>query len=357
MAERPQSLKATYEKLLQDGKLTADPNQARMVSRLEALSCALRKKPNRFSRFLSKSAPRGLYFWGGVGVGKTLMMDLFYETLPLKKKKRMHFHAFMTMLMQKLQEYRHEPNPLRKVIKEWRETVRVFCFDEFFVTDITVAMLLAKCLEAMFEEGMIIVTTSNVAPDKLYWGGVARESFLPAIDLIKSHLDVMHVDSETDYRYLTHTQSGVYYQPLGEATFAAMTTHFDKLTAHHEVSGKGEVIIQSRPVAVLAHSSAVIWFEAQALLAPPRCARDYLEIATTYSTVFVSGLHPIAEGNDNFARNFINLVDVFYDNHVILVCQAQVPIDTLYHAGRLHLEFARTMSRLHEMQSADYLKG
>lgn len=346
-----------YEAMLASDAITPDPLQKEVMQRLHNLYLALiLPTPTFWQRCLNKKeVAKGLYLWGGVGIGKTLLMDLFFQSLPFSEKKRIHFHRFMAMMQKQLERLQGTVNPLQTIAKNIRRTTRVFCFDEFVVHDITHAMVLAGLLKAMLDEGIVFVITSNVAPDDLYKNGIQRDSFLPAIALIKKHLTPFHVGVETDYRLRAHQQSGVYYTPINEQTSLAMEQHFNRLVAQSQCVWGEAVAIQNREVPVIAESHKVIWLHADVLFQVPRCARDYLEIADCYHIVMVSQLLAIGEEDNNLIRNFINAVDVFYDNHTILILQAQVKVPKLYVKGRMMFEFERTKSRLLEMQTEAYL--
>jgi cell division protein ZapE len=299
-------------------------------------------------------APRGLYLWGGVGRGKTFLIDLFFDGLPLADKRRTHFHRFMREVHAQLRAHAGERDPLVTIARAWRKQWRVLVLDEFFVSDIGDAMLLARLLERLFAEGVVLVTSSNAAPADLYPHGLQRERFLPAIALIQRHCAVLQLDSPTDYRLRALTRSPVYRAPLDERSDAWLRERWDELTAGapHE---DGPLLIDGRAIEVRALAEGHAWCDFAALCEGPRAASDYIEIATEYHTVLVGGVPVFDAGNDDAARRFITAVDEFYDRHVNLVCTAAAAPPALHAGGRHAAAFARTASRLIEMQSADYL--
>lgn len=311
------------------------------------------------SKFRKKKAPaveQGLYFWGGVGRGKTYLMDTFFDCLPTEKKMRLHFHRFMQMVHQELRKLNDVKNPLEIVGKEISSKAQVLCFDEFFVTDITDAMILAGLLEVLFENGTTLVATSNIEPDGLYKNGLQRARFLPAIALVNKHTRVMNVDGGVDYRLRTLKQAKLYHYPLGEAADSQLHERFMSLIsdASHIVEG-GVVEIEGRGIPLIRSCEDLAWFDIKALCDGPRSQVDYIEIARFYSTVIISNLPQMDSSRDDLARRFINLVDEFYDRHVKVIFSAEVAIPDIYTGTRLSFEYDRTVSRLLEMQSEEYL--
>lgn len=297
---------------------------------------------------------RGLYMWGGVGRGKTYLMDVFYESLPFRRKLRIHFHRFMQRVHKELNALRGTKNPLAVVADRLHEEAVVICFDEFFVTDITDAMLLGGLFEQLFQRGVTLVATSNIPPERLYEHGLQRERFLPAIDLIQRYCDVLNVDAGTDYRLRMLEKASLYYTPLGPEAEASMQQRFDELTGCVS-KGAGAIIVNDRELRVINHAEDVLWASFAELCEMPRAASDYIEIAREYHTVLVSAVPVMEARTDNAARRFINMVDEFYDRHVKLVVSAEAEIGSLYEGGRLNFEIERTKSRLLEMQSVEYL--
>lgn len=304
-------------------------------------------------KLFKKHNVKGLYLWGGVGIGKTWLMDTFYQCLPIPKL-RMHFHRFMQHVHHELRSLQGQADPLKKVAKHLAKQARVICLDEFLVNDITDAMLLANLLDALFNEGITLITTTNIAPDDLYHNGLQRNNFLPAIALIKKHLQVWHLQSMIDYRLRDLTATGTYFFPLNADAELFMQQHFQHLTHDYPIQVE-PLTIADRKVKILGAASDVVWFDFHDICHVPRSQMDYLEIAKDYSTVLVSNVPQITAHQDNTARYLINLVDVFYDARVKLILSAAVAIDDLYPTGRFSFEFDRTRSRLLEMQSRAYL--
>ena len=300
------------------------------------------------------SQVRGLYFWGGVGRGKTFLMDLFYEELPIKKKKRLHFHRFMREVHRKLREYQGEPEPLKKVAGSFARQARIICFDEFFVSDITDAMLLAGLLDEMFRLGVTLVATSNVEPDHLYKNGLQRRKFLPAIELLNTHTVVHNLDGGLDYRLRALESAEIYHYPLDDAAEIGLQAAFRSISPDE---GKVAVVlpIEGRDIDTRRCGDGVAWFEFAALCDGPRSQNDYIELARLFQTVLVGNVPKFDEAKEDQARRFISLVDEFYDRNVKLIISAESPILGLYQGQRLAFEFQRTESRLQEMQSKEYL--
>lgn len=299
---------------------------------------------------------QGLYFWGGVGRGKTYLMDTFFECLPTERKLRLHFHRFMQMVHQELRKLNDTKNPLEVVGKQISDKAQVLCFDEFFVTDITDAMILAGLLEQLFLNGTVLVATSNIEPDGLYKNGLQRARFLPAIDLVNKHTKVMNVDGGVDYRLRTLKQAKLYYAPLGSESEEALNERFRSLITNTSlIQEGGKVEIEGREIPLIRSYEDIAWFDVKALCDGPRSQVDYIEIAKLYSTIIISNLPQFDSVRDDMARRFINLVDEFYDRHVKVIFSAAVPIPDIYKGTRLAFEYDRTVSRLLEMQSEDYL--
>lgn len=320
----------------------------------EAAVGLLRRVFGRFSNASEQPAPRGLYFWGGVGRGKTYLMDTFYECLPFERKLRAHFHRFMLMVHRELKACAGEKNPLRKVADDIANRAAVICFDEFFVKDITDAMILAGLFERLFERGVVLVATSNIVPEELYKDGLQRARFLPAIDLIKTHTRVVNVDGGVDYRLRTLEQAELYHFPLDDAAYSSLAESFERLSpepGHRDV----DIEIEGRSLRMIAMADDVAWFDFYTLCDGPRSQNDYIELAQIFHAVLISNVPKMGAQHDDLARRFINLVDEFYDRGVKLVMSAEVALDDLYSGGRLEFEFERTVSRLLEMQSHEYL--
>lgn len=297
---------------------------------------------------------KGLYFWGGVGRGKTYVVDSFYECLPLAEKSRLHFHGFMRRVHQELKTLKDVASPLERVADHIARGTRVLCFDEFHVTDITDAMLLGNLLKGLFARGVTLVATSNEHPDRLYWGGLQRERFLPAIDALKAHTEVFHFDSDTDYRLRALERAEIYHSPLDERAHDSLRRTFDAV-APDAGEEAGSIEIEGRNIDTVRRADGVVWFDFEAICSGPRAVADYIEIARLYQTVLVSNVPVMDSLHDDAARRFVHLVDEFYDRNVKLVLSAAAAPEGLYRGERLCGMFARTASRLHEMQSHDYL--
>ncbi len=304
--------------------------------------------------FWKKPEPvHGLYLWGGVGRGKTFLVDMFYDGLPIQQKYRTHFHRFIRGVHQRLREHAGQSDPLARIVEEWRDELHVLVLDEFFVTDIGDAMLLGRLLERMFAEGVTLVTTSNTAPQNLYEHGLQRESFLPAIALLQEHCVTVHAEGEEDYRLRALTRSPVYRTPLDAASDAWLGARWSELSGLAEK--RGNIEIESRKIPVRGRGKSIVWFDFAALCEGPRGTSDYIEIAREFNTVLLGGILAFDRNNEDAARRFVNLVDELYDRHVNLVCTATTLPTELYSGARLQGAFERTASRLIEMQSAEYL--
>jgi cell division protein ZapE len=308
-----------------------------------------------FSRQNRRRSTPGIYFWGGVGRGKTLLMDVFYQSLPDRvARERCHFHGFMNRIHQALTRHKNRPSPLRLVAREIALQARVLCLDEFVIIDIGDAMIMAGLLEALFAEGVVLVTTSNAAPRDLYRDGLQRARFLPAIDLITGHCEVVNLDGGQDYRLRFLRQTDLYSVPHGGATDLAIREYLDQHVAALQVEQQ-ELKINGR---VLVHrycAEDTVWFSFAELCGTARSQNDYLELARLFNTLILTDIRQMDKTRDDVARRFVLLIDVLYDHHVKLICSAAVVPTELYTGRRLRFEFERTASRLIEMQSAEYL--
>ncbi|HEY6130589.1 MAG TPA: cell division protein ZapE [Halioglobus sp.] len=296
----------------------------------------------------------GLYFWGGVGRGKTYLVDSFFECLPFSQKLRIHFHRFMHRVHAELADLEGEKNPLEAVADRLARQARVLCFDEFFVTDIADAMILGGLMKALFARGVTLVATSNIEPAKLYENGLQRQRFLPVIALLEKYTKVVNVDAGVDYRLRTLQQAELYHFPLDEGADKSLEDSFSRLAPEPGKHGE-QLEINNRLLTCRRVADDVAWFDFAELCAGPRSQNDYIELARIYHAVLISGVPEFQPGMDDQARRFINLVDEFYDRNVKLVLAAATPLLALYAGGRLEFEFQRTVSRLQEMQSYDYL--
>jgi cell division protein ZapE len=297
--------------------------------------------------------PRGVYMHGGVGRGKSFLMDCFFNAVPLKRKTRLHFHEFMREVHRELADMHGTVDPLKVLGERMSKRFRLICFDEFHVADITDAMILYRLLESLFEHGVSIVTTSNFHPDGLYPNGLHRDRILPAIELLKSRLHVINVDHGIDYRQRTLEQVEMYQTPLGERADAAMSAAFERLAEAKDESP--ELNIEHRVLKARRRAGGVVWFDFRELCGGPRSQNDYLELAARFHAVLVSGVPQMSPRLASEARRFTWLVDVMYDRRVKLILSAEVEAEALYTEGPLAHEFPRTVSRLHEMRSAEFL--
>ena len=345
------------------GAWNDDPAQHGALRELDRLHTLLTQPVKRGlldSLFGKKpETPRGLYLWGGVGRGKTFLIDLFFDGLPIAEKRRTHFHRFMREVHAALRDHAGASDPLAKIADEWGRRLRVLVLDEFFVNDIGDAMLLGRLLERLFAEGVALVTSSNTAPANLYAHGLQRERFLPAIAQLQAHTVELLLDSPNDYRLRALTKSPVYRAPLDAQSDAWLESRWRELTAglpcDPGADDAGHIVIDGRAIPVRATAEGHAWFDFAALCEGPRAASDYIEIATEHHTVLVGGIPQLDDTRNDPARRFIHLIDELYDRHVNLICTAAATPTELYVGSKLAHAFERTASRLIEMQSAEYL--
>lgn len=335
----------------------ADSAQAAAVDALQRVYEELIANPPKkrlMTRRLIWPQVPGLYLWGGVGRGKTHLMDEFFEALPFEHKLRTHFHRFMHDVHEKRRKYPDERDPLKLVAAEIASQVRLLCFDEFFVSDIADAMILGRLFESLFAHGVTLVATSNCAPDQLYRDGLQRANFLPAIAMLKNHVMVLNVDGGTDYRLRALTRAALYHCPSDAQAEAKLDEAFDDIApepGHRHV----RLEIHGRDVQVKRLADGVAWFEFAEICDGPRSVADYIELAREHHTVLISHMPQLTVDREDPARRFINLVDEFYDRGVKLLLAADVPQEQLYTGRKLQFEFQRTQSRLHEMHTHEYL--
>ena len=325
----------------------------------EDLVAASQSKPGMFSKLFGKkdhTPVKGLYFWGGVGRGKTYLVDTFFEALPFKEKVRTHFHRFMKRVHEEMKTLPGEKNPLTIIAKRFSQEARVICFDEFFVSDITDAMILGTLMEELFKNGVTLVATSNIVPDGLYKDGLQRARFLPAIALIKQNTEIVNVDSGVDYRLRHLEQAELFHYPLNDAAQESLRKSFRALTPEcTQAVENDKLIIENRQIIALRTCDDVAWFDFRELCDGPRSQNDYIELGKIFHAVILSGVEQMSVTTDDIARRFINMVDEFYDRNVKLIISAEVELKDLYTGGRLNFEFQRTLSRLLEMQSHEFL--
>jgi cell division protein ZapE len=337
-----------------------DPVQERVVALLDDLRerlLAPQPKSGLFGSLLSRKErqlQKGLYIWGGVGRGKTWLMDLFYQTLTFKERQRSHFHRFMQSVHDELKKHQDTVDPLELIAEKIAKRTRIICFDEFFVSDIADAMLLGTLFGALFERGVTLVATSNVQPDDLYKEGLQRARFLPAIKLLKENTQVVHVDSKTDYRLRLLEKATTWFDSHDAKTTTSLVNLFEAM-AGEPGAVDATLTLNHRRLHAKRHAGDVIWFPFKELCDGPRGQADYIEIARCYHTVFVSDIPTLDVQSENQARRFITMIDEFYDRAVKVIVSAEKPVTDLYHGAKLKFEFERTQSRLIEMQSQEYL--
>ena len=350
-----------YDAGIAHGEWQDDPAQRAVLVELDRLHTAL-SAPMESTGFFGRlfggkeaaSTTQGLYLWGGVGRGKTFLVDLFYDSLDFPEKRRTHFHRFMREIHARLKQHAGERDPMAAIAREWRRDMRVLVLDEFFVSDIGDAMLLGRLLERLFAEGVVLVTSSNTAPQNLYKDGLQRARFLPAIALIEQNCAVVHLDSEHDYRLRALTRSPVYRAPLDAQSDAWLAERWHALGGDDAHVDAG-IVIDGRRIPVRARCKGLCWFDFAALCEGPRGDADYIEIAREFHTVLLGGIPRMNADRDDAARRFVHLIDELYDRHVNLICTADATPMELYTGERLVAAFERTTSRLIEMRSAEYL--
>ena len=351
-------VRRAYEAELAARGFHSDPAQLCAVEALERCAAQWAHFKQRRSNALKKlinrlPIPRGVYMYGGVGRGKSFLMDCFYSAVPLRRKTRLHFHEFMREVHRELADLQGTVNPLDALAKHMAVRFRLICFDEFHVADVTDAMILHRLLEAMQKYGIGMVATSNFHPDGLYPDGLHRDRILPAIELLKRTMDVVNVDHGVDYRRRALEHVRLYLMPLGEATEQEMEASFEQLA---EAQDENPVLrIEGREIRAIRRAGGVVWFDFRTLCGGPRSQNDYLELASQFHTVLLSNVPSMPPNMASAARRFTWLVDVLYDRRVKLIVSAAVPPEQLYTEGPLAHEFPRTVSRLHEMQSREYL--
>lgn len=348
-----------YEKAIASGEFSEDSQQKSAMQYLDTVYQQIlvnRAKQRGLFSFLKKTQPpKGLYMWGGVGRGKTWMMDMFYEALPTDNKMRMHFHHFMKRVHQELNQLQGQANPLQKVANIIYNEADVICFDEFFVSNVSDAMILGDLFTMLFNKGITLIATSNIAPNGLYKNGIHRDRFLPAIAEVEKNTTVMNIDSGIDYRLRVLQQAELYMSPLTKENIHWLANRFTALSNNQHISQQ-PILVNNREVEIKARTESILYVDFRALCMQPRSAHDFIEIANNFSTVLIDD---VPELNDILAdptRRLIYLVDEFYDRRVKLLIRAEQSILNLYQGEKLAFEIERTRSRLLEMQSEEYLK-
>lgn len=347
-----------YSQALSSGQFLPDEAQAQAVQELDRVWHELihRYKASKkaFRRFRRQTAPRGVYMWGGVGRGKTWLMDQFFESIPFRRKLRMHFHHFMQHVHRELNKLSGQRNPLDLVADQIYKDAVIICFDEFFVSNVTDAMILSDLFQKLFQRGITLVATSNIAPDGLYKNGIHRDRFLPTIEMVKKNCVVLNVDAGVDYRLRVLKQAQLFKAPLSHEAQQWIAQRFSALT-QTQVQSQESIIINNRIVETIGHTEDVLWCEFSELCLKPRSPSDFIEIANIYNTVLVSNVPHLTDQINDATRRFIYLVDEFYDRGVKLLLTSQDDIINIYQGEKLVFEIERTRSRLLEMQSDEYL--
>lgn len=354
----PSSPAERYAEALASGQFMADEAQAQAVQELDRVWKELlnRYKASKkaFRRFRRQTSPKGVYMWGGVGRGKTWLMDQFYESVPFRRKTRMHFHHFMQHVHKELNKLSGQRNPLEIVADQIYKDAVVICFDEFFVSNVTDAMILSDLFQKLFVRGVTLIATSNIAPDGLYKNGIHRDRFLPTIEMVKKNCSILNVDAGVDYRLRVLKQAQLFKSPLSNEVQNWMSERFSALT-HTQAHSQEPIVINNRIVETLGHTEDVLWCEFSELCFKPRSPADFIEIANIYNTVLVSNVPHLTDFLSEGTRRFIYLVDEFYDRGVKLLLTSQDSIIDIYQGEKLAFEIERTRSRLLEMQSDEYL--
>lgn len=348
---------AQYRQDLIHPDFHSDPSQAATIDILEQIYHALCQQARQqrcWPKVISKrKLIRGAYLWGNVGTGKSYLLNTFFRCLPVKEKRRLHFHEFMRCIHAELKTLPGQKNPLQIIANRWARQILILCFDEFLVADIADAMLLGHLLQYFFAAGICIVATANQKPDDLYQYGLQRERFLPAITLIRQHMQVVHVDNNIDYRLQHGRSAEVYFAPLNQHAAQQMRQRFHYYAGNDSVRYNA-LEVNGRPLQPLQHTAKVVWFDFNTLCNTPRSSNDYLQIADRFPTVMLSDVPVLATNRHDSVVRFINLIDVLYDRHRLLIISAAAPIEQLYTGIKSAFAFKRACSRLQEMQSEAY---
>lgn len=352
-----------YREIMQESGFVSDPAQQHSIALLDSLQDRLMNKQIRqptswWQQLLVGKKPeksvKGIYFWGGVGRGKTFLMDIFYQCLPIESKQRTHFHQFMNTIHQSLKQAGNMENPLRHIARDLSTKLKILCLDEFVITDIADAMIMSGLLEALFAQGVVLVTTSNGPPQKLYHDGLQRARFLPAIALLNLHCEVVNLDGGHDYRLQGLQQTHMYTVPHSSRVLDEINVYLSERVTPFQ-SQMTRLTINGRNLSFQMCAEDTIWFDFDELCKTSRSQNDYLELARLFNTLILTDIEVMTGQTDDVARRFVLLVDILYDHHVILICSAAVSPEQLYQGDRLAFEFERTASRLIEMQSERYL--
>ncbi|WP_166168905.1 cell division protein ZapE [Acinetobacter sp. SA01] len=356
----PLSPAERYAQAIASGQFMPDEAQAQAVHELDRVWQELiqrfKASKKAFRRFRRQTSPRGVYMWGGVGRGKTWLMDQFFESIPFRRKTRMHFHHFMQHVHRELNKLSGQRNPLDQVADQIYQQAVVICFDEFFVSNVTDAMILSELFQKLFTRGITLVATSNIAPDGLYKNGIHRDRFIPTIEMVKKHCVVLNVDAGVDYRLRVLKQAQLFKHPLTHEHKLWIAQRFTALT-QTQTQSQEPIIINNRIVETIGHTEDVLWCEYSELCLKPRSPADFIEIANIYNTVLVSNVPHLTDYLSEGTRRFIYLVDEFYDRGVKLLLTSEDSIIDIYQGEKLAFEIERTRSRLLEMQSDDYLNS
>ena len=367
MTEESQTVGMRWRAEVAAHRLQFDSAQAAAAARLDELAAELRRERRGWldawrgrlpwsDKHAGGSAPRGLYLWGGVGRGKTLLMDAFFASLGAVPGERSHFYRFMRNVHEELGRVRGRESPLDLVARRIAKRTRALCLDEFLVADIADAMILSGLLEGLFRRGVTLVATSNVAPQDLYKDGLQRQRFLPAIALIEAHLDILRVDSGVDYRLRQLERAPTYLDSASPETRAALRESFTALAGAGAIT-PATLVVEGRPIRAIGTGPDIAWFEFGELCEGPRSQNDYIDLARLFGTVFISNIPVFTPSSEDAARRFVMLIDEFYDRGVKTVVSAAAPPGELYRGERLRFEFQRAASRLVEMQTQTYLAG
>jgi len=358
-----------YLESIEKGQISLDPDQEQVINELQIVYNILVKEnpvkeKTSFKGFFRKSennnkTPQGsgLYLWGGVGRGKTHLVDYFYEQLPIQNKMRLHFHRFMQIVHDELATLGSVTDPLKQVASSFAKKTRVLCLDELHVIDITDAMILGRLFQHLFDEGIVLVTTSNFHPDDLYKNGLQRERFLPAIELLKEHANIVEMGGDYDYRSKALKEIAIYYFINDEGSEEILEKYFHQLSGIELYENRKDIIINGRLIPVKKFSPDVVWFEFDDLCNAPRSTEDYTEIASFFKSILISNVPVMGAELDDAARRFINMIDTFYDMRVNIVVSAEKEPEFLYTADKLKFEFVRAVSRINEMQTRKYIKS